>query len=176
MVRALETLGVNARFNGRNDITIDGQKCSGNAQYVRHGRLLHHGCIMLDSNLADVADALKVKQAKFDSKSVKSVRSRVTTINAHAPRPITMEAFKAALHGCVLEDKDTQRYELTPEDLIAVNRIRDEKYATWDWNYSRSQANKTRLPDCCGNSFRLFNRQRPAEGGGRKAAPFCRLN
>lgn len=78
--------------------------------------------------------------------------------------------------GCVLEERDTQRHELPPEDLIAVNRIRDEKYATWDWNYSRSQANKTRLPDCCGNSFWLFNRQRPAEGGGRKAAPFCRLN
>ena len=67
VLRALERFGVTAAFNGRNDLTIDGQKFSGNSQYARHGRLLHHGCIMLDSNLTNVADALKVKQAKFDS-------------------------------------------------------------------------------------------------------------
>ena len=171
VVRALERLGVSAQFNGRNDITIGGQKCSGNAQYVRHGRLLHHGCIMLDSNLADVADALKVKQAKFDSKSVKSVRSRVTTINAHAPRPIAMEEFKAALRACVLEDKDTQRYELTPEDLIAVNRIRDEKYATWDWNYGSSPAYNMRLEQKF--SAGLLTVFLQAEAGRIKDIRFC---
>ena len=43
---------------------------------------------MLDSNLTDVADALRVKQAKFDSKAVKSVRSRVTTINTTPATPM----------------------------------------------------------------------------------------
>ena len=57
---------------------------------------------MLDSNLTDVADALRVKQAKFDSKAVKSVRSRVTTINTHAPTPIAMEDFKSALRACAM--------------------------------------------------------------------------
>ena len=89
VVQALDRFGIHAEFNGRNDITIDGMKFSGNSQYTRHGRLLHHGCIMLDSNLTNVADALKVKDAKFDSKAVKSVRSRVTTINSHASVPIS---------------------------------------------------------------------------------------
>ena len=77
VVEALARFGVHAEFTGRNDLTIGGMKFSGNSQYAKHGRLLHHGCIMLDSNLTDVADALRVKQAKFDSKAVKSVRSRV---------------------------------------------------------------------------------------------------
>ena len=140
VLRALERFGVTAAFNGRNDLTIDGQKFSGNSQYARHGRLLHHGCIMLDSNLTNVADALKVKQAKFDSKSVKSVRSRVTTINAHAPRPISMEEFKAALRAGILESDGLEPRTLTPEELAAVKRLRDEKYATWEWNYGRSPA------------------------------------
>lgn len=138
VVRALEKLGVKAKFNGRNDITINGQKFSGNSQYMKHGRLLHHGCIMLDSNLTTVADALKVKDAKFDSKSVKSVRSRVTTINANAPRRISMEEFKAALRECALERGEMEEYVLTEQDIAAVNRLRDEKYATWEWNYGRS--------------------------------------
>lgn len=138
VVRALEKLGVKAEFNGRNDITINGQKFSGNSQYMRHGRLLHHGCIMLDSNLTTVADALKVKDAKFDSKSVKSVRSRVTTINANAPWHISMDEFKSTLRKCALENGEMEVYTLTEQDIAAVNRLRDEKYATWEWNYGRS--------------------------------------
>ncbi|MCI8537212.1 MAG: lipoate--protein ligase [Oscillospiraceae bacterium] len=140
VVRALERFGVHAQFNGRNDITIDGAKFSGNSQYARHGRLLHHGCIMLDSNLTNVSDALKVKEAKFDSKAVKSVRSRVTTINDHAPRPISMEEFKAALKDCAMDSGALEPYELTERDLAEVGKLQVEKYAAWAWNYGFSPA------------------------------------
>ena len=33
VIKALHSLGVKAEFSGRNDITIDGKKFSGNAQY-----------------------------------------------------------------------------------------------------------------------------------------------
>ena len=58
VVSALADLGVEAEFSGRNDITINGLKVSGNAQYIKNGRILHHGCIMLDSNLEKVSEAL----------------------------------------------------------------------------------------------------------------------
>ena len=130
--------GVHAEFTGRNDLTIGGMKFSGNSQYAKHGRLLHHGCIMLDSNLTDVADALRVKQAKFDSKAVKSVRSRVTTINTHAPTPIAMEDFKSALRACAMAGGALEPYTLTAEDMLAVQKLRDGKYVTWAWNYGFS--------------------------------------
>ena len=140
VIRALARFGVHAEFTGRNDLTIDGMKFSGNAQYARRGRLLHHGCIMLDSNLTSVADALRVKEAKFDSKAVKSVRSRVTTINAHAPTPISMEDFKEALKECAMASGALEPCTLTEEDLAAIRKLRDEKYATWAWNYGFSPA------------------------------------
>ena len=138
VVEALARFGVHAEFTGRNDLTIDGMKFSGNAQYARHGRLLHHGCIMLDSNLTSVADALRVKEAKFASKAVKSVRSRVTTINAHAPAPISMADFKGALRACAMASGELEPYALTEADVLAVQKLRDEKYATWAWNYGFS--------------------------------------
>ena len=138
VVEALSRFGVHAEFTGRNDLTIDGMKFSGNAQYARHGRLLHHGCIMLDSNLTSVADALRVKEAKFASKAVKSVRSRVTTINAHAPSPISMADFKGALRACAMASGELEPYALTEADVLAVQKLRDEKYATWAWNYGFS--------------------------------------
>ena len=140
VIQALARFGVHAEFTGRNDLTIDGMKFSGNAQYARRGRLLHHGCIMLDSNLTSVADALRVKEAKFDSKAVKSVRSRVTTINAHAPAPISMEEFKGALKECAMASGELEPCTLTEADLAAVRKLRDEKYATWAWNYGFSPA------------------------------------
>ena len=135
VVETLKSFGVNAEFTGRNDIVIDGRKISGNSQYVKKDRVMHHGCIMLDSDLEKVSDALNVKAAKFVSKSSKSVRSRVTTINENAPRHITMEEFKSALKERILGNGSIEPYELTGEDLAETHYLRDTKYATWQWNY-----------------------------------------
>lgn len=140
VIKTLERLGVRAEFTGRNDLTIEGKKFSGNAQYVRQGRIMHHGCIMLDSNLDVVSNALRVKEAKFQSKGVKSVRSRVTTINAHAPRPVTMEEFKRLLKGYILQADGLEPMALTHDQLAEVQHLRDTKYATWEWNYGASPA------------------------------------
>lgn len=137
IIETLKNFGVNAEFNGRNDITIDGKKFSGNSQYIRQGRVMHHGCIMLDSNMADVASALNVKAAKFESKNVKSVRSRVTTINANAEKKITMDEFKSALKAHILGDSYVEPYELSEQDIKEIKKFRDEKYATWEWRYGK---------------------------------------
>ena len=46
IVKALEHFGVHAEINGRNDMTIDGKKFSGNSQYGKQGRTMHHGTIL----------------------------------------------------------------------------------------------------------------------------------
>ena len=138
VIRVLAGLGVTARCSGRNDVTIDGLKFSGSAQYAREGRLLHHGCILVDSNLEDVSDALRPRAAKFESKGIKSVRSRVTTISAHTPRPVTPEQFGTLLLREVGKTQPLEPLELTEEQLAEVGRLQREKYASWDWNYGRS--------------------------------------
>lgn len=135
VVETLSRFGVQASCNGRNDVTINGLKFSGNSQYARHGRLLHHGCIMLDSDLSKVTAALRPKAAKFESKSVKSVRSRVTTINAHAPRPISMEAFKQELKRSVMARGEWSDHVLMEDELEEIQTLRKEKYASWEWNF-----------------------------------------
>jgi lipoate-protein ligase A len=137
VIEALEAFGIKAEFNGRNDITIDGKKFSGNSQYSKDGRILHHGCIMLDSNLENVSSALKVKEAKFESKSVKSVHSRITTINENAGERISMDEFKEALKKAFLVGS-ADTYTLTGEDRENIERLKTEKYETWEWNYGRS--------------------------------------
>ena len=141
VISVLSAFGVHAEATGRNDMTIDGRKFSGTAQYTSGSRILHHGCIMIDSDLSSVAAVLRPDPSKFESKSVKSVSSRVTTVNQNSSRHITVDEFKTALIAGI-ENNDTGmeliRYELTPSDAAMVEKLREEKYSTWEWNFKRS--------------------------------------
>ncbi len=58
----------------------------------------------------------------------KSVRSRVTTINAGAPYPITMDEFKKALKKEEILGTDSAKpYVLTEADLTKIKRIQKRK-------------------------------------------------
>lgn len=127
-------LGANATVDGRNDILIDGMKVSGNAQYVRQGRVMHHGTILFDSDMTVLSQALRPDPAKAQAKGVKSVRSRVTNVRPHLSRDMTLEEFREEL-SCALMKDGFERYELTQQDVAQIEKIRDGRYATREWNY-----------------------------------------
>ncbi|MDR0818303.1 MAG: lipoate--protein ligase [Oscillospiraceae bacterium] len=132
VVEALSTLGVNAELSGRNDLTIDGKKFSGNAQYSKNGRTMHHGTLMFASDLNVISEVLKPPGAKFESKGVKSVRSRVANIGEFTSA--TMDDFKAAL----LTSLNAEPLTLTSTQLGEIQELRDTKYALREWNYGKS--------------------------------------
>ncbi|AKA70693.1 lipoate--protein ligase [Clostridium scatologenes] len=139
IINALKKIGINADLSGRNDLTIDGKKFSGNAQYNYKNKILHHGSILFSAGIRDLTSALKVKNIKFQDKSVKSVESRVTNINEHLKTLMSLEKFKEFLADSIMsEHKEVKIYELTEEDWINVKKISDEKYSTWQWNYGKS--------------------------------------
>ncbi|MCP1102937.1 lipoate-protein ligase A [Aequitasia blattaphilus] len=152
VVKTLERLGVEAEQSGRNDITIDGKKFSGNSQYIKGKRIMHHGTLMFDSDLSVVAGALKVTGDKIQSKGFKSIRSRVTNIRPHIPADVDLERFKQVLREYMVQGEMTQ-YTLTKEDIEEVKKIQRERYDTWEWNYGASpefQIQKSRRIEGCG--------------------------
>ena len=139
MLDALDSLGVKAEFTGRNDLEIDGQKFCGNAQYVRNGRIMHHGCLMFDVDTSVLADALKVSKDKIESKGIKSVRSRVTNIKDHLPnQDMTVQDFVAALKKYMSEKYEMTDFVATEEDEAAILAIQEEKNNSWDWVYGKN--------------------------------------
>ncbi|MDR3073394.1 MAG: lipoate--protein ligase [Deltaproteobacteria bacterium] len=160
VVRALAGLGVTAQINGRNDMTIDGKKFSGNAQYSKRGRVMHHGTILYDSDLSVVARALAVSKDKIESKGLKSVRSRVTNVKEHMRDDIPVERFMAELREAMFREYNLTNYSLTPEDRAAVAALRATVYDTWDWNYGASPAysiRKERRVEGCGKVEAFMN-------------------
>ncbi len=138
IARALRQLGVEAEVNGRNDITIDGQKFSGNSQYIRDHRIMHHGTLMFDSDLSMLSNCLRVSKDKIESRGIKSVRSRVTNISDHLAQDITLQDFKETLLRFMSEEETLVWQPLTQKDLNRVEEIRQQRYGTWEWNYGYS--------------------------------------
>jgi len=134
MATALISMGVPVVFHGRNDMTVDMKKFSGNARYYRNKRLMHHGTILFDVNLKNLAESLSVSDDKLISKGVKSVRARVTNLSEYLN--MTVEEFWEKLRQIMA--KDLPRYELTRQDIDAINIIKRERYSTWEWNYGVS--------------------------------------
>ena len=139
IIEVLRKLSVNAELSGRNDLTIDGRKFSGNAQYKFKNRLLHHGTLLFTSNISDLVAALKVDPYKFEGKGIKSVESRVTNISEHLKQPLEIAGFKELIMEHIkTSHKEFDFYELTPQDINTVNRMVQDKYAEWEWNYGSS--------------------------------------
>ncbi len=137
----LQTLGVKAELSGRNDLTVDGMKISGNAQTVKNGRIMHHGTLLFSLNMSDLVGALRPKDIKIQSKGIKSVRSRVTNISSHLKTPMTVEEFLAGLENYLLQNMEGLKpYTLTAEDENNLQGLIEQRYANWDWNFGHSPA------------------------------------
>lgn len=138
VIKALRELGVEAELTGRNDIQVGSSKISGNAQFAVNGRMFNHGTLLFNTNLDDVSKALKVKQAKIESKGVKSVRSRVANISEFLKEPMTIEQFRTHLLHSIFEGQPIREYELTDQDWEKISEISETRYRNWDWNYGHS--------------------------------------
>ncbi|MCQ2444132.1 MAG: lipoate--protein ligase family protein, partial [Mailhella sp.] len=85
MVAALRDLGIDAEFTGRNDILVGGRKVAGTAQRRDGQRMLHHGCLLIDTDTSCLSDALAADPEKFRSKGVSSHRARVANLREFLP-------------------------------------------------------------------------------------------
>lgn len=138
VVHALQKLGVNAELSGRNDLTAEGRKISGNAQFSTKGKMFSHGTLLFDSEIDSVVSALKVKKDKIESKGIKSIRSRVANISEFLSEKLTIEEFRLLLLQNIFGGEEIEEYKLTDEDWEKIHQLSKERYQNWDWNYGKS--------------------------------------
>lgn len=149
----LQELGARPELSGRNDMTVGGRKFSGNAQYMRRGRVMHHGTLMFDSDLEEVTRLLRVAPDKLTSKAIASVRSRVTNLKPHLRGVETTEQFMESLREFLFREYGLRPLGLGEIDWGEVTELADERYRTWEWNYGESpafSAVKERRVEGCG--------------------------
>lgn len=151
--KALVSLGVPAMISGRNDMTIEGKKISGNAQYSKHNRTMHHGTLLYDSDLDMLSNALNVTNDKIESKGIKSVKSRVANIRPFMKTDMPIKEFWTSLKKYLFSSINMEEYKLTGAEQAEVDRLKEQRYSQWAWNYGASPSHnirKVRRIENCG--------------------------
>lgn len=139
MYNALLNLNIDTHISPRNDFRVLEKKICGHSQFMRKKRVLHHGCILFDSNLDNLRNALNVKNKKIISKSAKSVKSSVANLKEISKLDYEISDFLEKLKNEILKTQENfEIYELTKDDILNIDKIKFEKYATKDWIYGQS--------------------------------------
>ena len=160
IVEVMKKLGLEAYTTGRNDLLLDGKKISGNAEHVYKKRVLHHGTLLFDSHLDKLRNALKVDLSRFEDKAVQSNRSEVTNIANFLKKKMPIGEFSDFIFEGIKSSYPNARvFQFSEEDEKAIQQLRDEKYATWDWIYGYSPKYKYRNQFSYGDSVISFELQ-----------------
>ncbi len=139
---ALASLGIIAEPSGRNDILVNGAKISGAAFREKDGKYIHHGTVLIGTNLSRLANYLNPDEKKLSSKGIQSVRSRVTNLKTINPN-ITVDKVIHALFSVFSQEKNLESQEIQYIDTDFLSTTPDlktehERLCSWDWRFGKS--------------------------------------
>ncbi len=138
ILSALRNLGFNAELSGRNDVTVEGKKISGQAFCLRANACYHHGTILINSDVERMRSALSPSKLKLQSKGVASVAARVGNlkdwdpdVNVDKVKVALAEAFKEFYADCTVDERDV---DLTDCRIVAEA----ERISSKDWVWGKN--------------------------------------
>lgn len=141
IINALKSFGIEAEHSGRNDLLVDGRKFSGSAFRHTPDRSFHHGTLLINANMARLADFLNPNPLKLEAKGVKSVRSRVVNL-AELNQQIEHEAVCQAIIKAFCEHHGEQvEVEWLDEDnLRQIDSLNTyyQQFSDWDWRFGKT--------------------------------------
>lgn len=138
LCQALLSLGISAAFQGRNDLVVDGRKCSGNAFRFTPSAGLHHGTLLIRADFARMARYLNVSKAKMQAKGIASVPARVMNL-CEVKADISTADVMDALFGSFMNTYGICAIETLAPQTIDHAAL-TQRNASWDWNYAQSPA------------------------------------
>jgi lipoate---protein ligase len=136
VIKFLATAGAEVKFEGKNDLKINGLKISGNAEHVWRNRVLHHGTLLFDSQLDIMKKSLRKDYSCYLSRAVASNPSPVTNLRDQLNSIKNIKELKQKMLQFFtgLNDENPE-VNISPVENAEINKLADSKYRTWEWNY-----------------------------------------
>jgi lipoate-protein ligase A len=132
----LKSMGVDARFEGKNDLKVGGLKISGNAEHIHRNRVLHHGTLLFSASFDILSNSIRHDTSSYSSRAVASNPSKVTNLN-QLISDYDIEEFRAEMiRYFTTTFNDIVSIELTEEETTEAISISLSKYQTWEWNWA----------------------------------------
>ena len=135
IVEVLHALNVSVSIGVRKDLWLPGVfKVSGTASHVNKNRELHHGTLLIDTNLDNLHKTLSPKNKNLLIKGTASVPSKVKNINAFLQESGSMFFIPEFLREIELYFQTTiQNIENTEE----IQQLAETKYKSEEWNFKK---------------------------------------
>ncbi len=149
VIEFLSSLGVEAKFEGKNDLKINGLKVSGNSEHVYHDRVLHHGTLLYDTDLEMLSRSIRKDTGRYETRAVSSSPAQVVnlitvlkTVLKDVLKTVlkygdNIFAFKSLMMDWFLKKfPDSGIYNLSEAQRQAISELAVSKYKSWEWNYA----------------------------------------
>lgn len=140
ILAALHAMDVPAGKRRTCDLAIGEEKISGSAQRMAGGRLLHHGTLLFDADLAALEEiSVQGKNPCVQTRGTQSAICSVTNIRWHLAEDMTTEEFQRRLLERMVPSP-ADHLELTEAQRREVCRLAEEKYRSWAWTWGKTPA------------------------------------
>ena len=130
----LKQFHLEAHFEGKNNLTVNGKKFSGNSAHVFKNRVMHHGTFLYHTDLDRLEKVIHPGNGHITDKSIKSIRATVRNIAGYLENQVATEVFMQQMEQFL---KDYYHIgttvDITPEEQQAIERLAEEKYTRWEW-------------------------------------------
>lgn len=139
IIEACRLLGMNAEKTGRNDLTIDGCKFSGNAFYKSGDRRYHHGTLLVNVDMEAMSLYLNADRSKLESKGVSTVnvKSRVANLVDFCPL-LDIETMRSKMFEAFQNIYGLTAAAMTADDLDpGIIRSYEKNFRDDTWLYGR---------------------------------------
>jgi lipoate-protein ligase A len=141
VIEFLSSLGVDATFEGKNDLKVNGLKISGNSEHVYHDRVLHHGTLLYDTDLVMLKASTRKDTGRYKTRAVSSnpapVTNLITVLKTVLKYGDNIFEFKSLMMEWFLKNyPGSEIYALSEAQRLAVSELAASKYKTWEWNYA----------------------------------------
>jgi lipoate---protein ligase len=133
----LLSLGVEAKFEGKNDLKIDGFKISGNAEHIHRNRVLHHGTLLFNTSLDMMKNSIRKDTSCYTTRAVESNPSSVMNLSKKLKRFQDIYELRSEMVNYFLHHlSDMVIYKLSPSETKEAELLAATKYKSWEWNYA----------------------------------------
>ena len=139
LVKGLKNIGLNAKFKSINDIIVNGKKISGSAQTRLDNVIIQHGTLILENNIDEMFNVLKVPNEKIKDKMISNVKDRVTSLNSELGFNLGLDSVQKHLVKGFKEvfNVDFIKGKITNKELNKAKKLKHNKYSTNDWIFKR---------------------------------------
>lgn len=134
MANALNAMGIPSVRKGKSDLYLGGKKISGNAQYCPKGRVLHHGTLLVNSDLEVLNRLLSPSTEFVQSRGISSNRAKVTNLTPYLRETLSPEAFAERLGQVLTQQEPGMERMKIPADWhpVIAHRARI-KFSEKEW-------------------------------------------